>query len=207
MIPAETTEADFVEQLLLLTTEGKPFIPSVYSLLDQLTAEEIARTGTRFACHAGCSFCCNQMVTCTEIEWQVIQNYILGSMPHRVQSALYRRAKRILPEWRRWLVRNQVKSMRDPALVYKDWIDKPCVFLDEQGQCCIYPARTIDCRSVSSEVVCTTFSGQQGGHRFAFPWYQWANNLIIDEQVSKGMVGVTPLIHLLDVLMGMMGKR
>jgi len=207
MISVEMTEAEFVEQLLLLTTEGRPFIPSVYSLLDKLTAEEIAKTGRQFACHEGCSFCCHQMVVCTEIEWQAIQDYILAEMPFRARNELFKRAKRALPEWRHWLAQNEVKSQQDPFHVYKAWMGKPCVFLNEQGGCSIYPVRTIDCRSVASDVQCTKLVRQENAHRFAFPWHQWANNLILDEQRAKSFMGVTPLLHMMDVLMSKMGKR
>lgn len=84
-----------------------------------------------------------------------------------------------------------------------DWIDKPCPFLNpESGACDIYPVRIIDCRTLTSTIICDkiTEENPEKPKRFRFQLEIFANNLVMDEQsrisnLCGELIGTTPLCH------------
>ncbi|OGY45334.1 MAG: hypothetical protein A2729_00660 [Candidatus Buchananbacteria bacterium RIFCSPHIGHO2_01_FULL_39_14] len=193
------TEAEFINLVLRKTKKGMSFIASVYKALSEVVEAQSQSQPQCFACHKGCSACCHQLVTSTEAEFDEIITYIL-SLPRRQRDTILNRARKRAAEYQQWLEQHQltgtvITSAEKIIWANEYWDGKPCAFLDESGNCRVYPARPIDCRTYHSTSVCQnpTWSDVK---RFVWPAETWANNLIL-EQGSKAQkfFGVVPLLH------------
>lgn len=180
----DLTAENFSRMVQKLVTDGcLGFVEAVYRVTDELTEQEIARSGIEIACEKGCSFCCSQIVTVADDEWLAIEKCFIR-LPEATMEKLYRRTKEILPLWTKWWRERRDESHEHPEVLYRDWAGIACVFLNEEGACDIYPVRPIDCRRVSSPVRCQTLD-QPGRRGFTFPWHAWALQLLNDYQVQE----------------------
>ncbi len=188
------------------------FILAVYQALDEFLAKEIKDSGVVLACKDGCSFCCYQLVCCTEIEIDGIIRFI-KNMPRHSRRLLEKRLKKFAIKWQNYYKRNGVALRRDPYKSIQDWLRRPCPFLNEsKGSCDIYPVRIMDCRTATSLTPCETSEkpslspfapcpvDYKGPGRFRFQSGKWANNLVLDEQRRKSKtINVTPIHHWLCI--------
>ena len=175
------TSEDF-EELVRHTMErtGKSFVLGVYEAMDMLYEMEAERE-LKLACCSGCSFCCHQLVSCTELEWHEIRRFVRANWRGM--------RKRVGEARRRWMKYfSSVKhELSDPTKAMKpagDWFGKPCAFLSKDGCCTIYPVRPPDCRTMTSTARCTSWN-QPEATRFRSGWELWANNLLLEEQQRK----------------------
>ncbi|MBI4053779.1 MAG: YkgJ family cysteine cluster protein [Candidatus Doudnabacteria bacterium] len=176
---------------------GVSLVKAAYLVCDLLTERALARDGVQLACGKGCSFCCHQMVTCTKGEWEEIHSYLLSRGMLRKQKLRFLRAKAV---WLAYFACNQAALEQDPFRIIQDHLNAPCVFLNGDGSCAVYPVRPIDCRTMTSTVRCTQWEGQEGASRCRYPWMAWATNLITLNGQPSGKVSVTPLPHWLATL-------
>lgn len=129
----------------------------VYHLIDSYAA----RVANRVTCRKGCSFCCNQQVTITDGEADLI-NELVGEDPSILISLENLLAQRL------W----DVVTEEGPGP--KNWNDKPweqrrCAFLSENGLCSIYQFRPSACRnhrSIDPPDLCDERKGLKDGIRF-----------------------------------------
>ena len=177
----------------MMAQEQISFVLAIYRIIDEWSAAEITDSGLQLACRPGCDFCCHQLVTCTEIEWTEIKKYI-ESLDSKRRYWFSRRLQPFRRDWKRWYRKRPVDFQPNPLKVYRDWLGKPCPFLNE-GRCDIYPVRPIDCRTLTSTQTCIQWENQEGAKRFRFDWELWANNIIMDEQGRLSLKATTPLLH------------
>ncbi|MBI2623113.1 MAG: hypothetical protein HYW65_00865 [Candidatus Liptonbacteria bacterium] len=184
----------------VMTQEGLTFILATYKVVDELSARANEQLETPLACGKGCSFCCRQLVTCTGIEWEAIMGWQRARGLFESLSAYFRKWCK---QWRNYLRNHEHEIAESCYKPLEDWHGKPCVFLDARGECMVYPARPIDCRTMTSTVRCAQWTKQAGVKRFRHPWELWANNLIVEEAARReGQAQTTPLIHWLAVETG-----
>lgn len=158
-----------------------PFILALYQVVDEMTAQGVRDEEVKPACHAGCSFCCHQLVVCTDLEWAAIKSF-LESLPAKQRYAMSRRIKCLMKSWRQYWQKHSRAirlSLRKPLT---DWHGQPCPFLGDDQTCIIYPVRPIDCRTMSSTIVCTRWDTMPGVKRLRFTWERRANNWILEEE-------------------------
>ena len=181
----------------IMPQEQISFVLAVYRIVDEWTARAIEGGQIQLACRRGCSFCCHQLVTCTNIEWREIRKFLKSIKKRRY--SLDNRLRRARLEWREYFRNNQDLLRSNPMKPHDDWQGKPCPFLNQEGLCDIYPVRSIDCRTLSSTETCTNWKKQEGSKRFRFEWELWANNLILEEEKRRtGRMVVIPLPHLIS---------
>jgi len=164
---------------------------AVYKTLDIEVAAKLQESGVVLACKKGCSFCCNQMITCTKMEMDAIIEFV-NNLRADFQHRLKRRLARFAREWKEYY-QETGQSKKDAMLILKDWEGKSCPFLNREGSCDIYPVRTIDCRTATSTVRCQSLE-QPEGKRFRFGVELLANNIIIDwQEVLSNFMGTTAI--------------
>ena len=192
------------------------FILAIYQVLDEFVAKEKEVSGIVLACGKGCSYCCRQLITCTEIEIKEIVSFLNG-LPRQTRAPLVRRIKEYIRQWQRYFELHEGDLQKNPFMSNKDWQGEDCPFLNPEDQSCdIYPVRIIDCRTASSFVV-KCGQGIKNDFNIGVPLFQigpgrcrfqeelFANNLIMEEQQRKSnlsdprLVAVTPLLHWLCV--------
>ena len=184
------TKETFQEAVNQKMKNGLSFILAVYQTLDEFIEKEKKDSGRVLACEKGCSLCCYQLVTCTEMEIDEIAKFIKAMHKLR-RRPLERRLKKFATKWRRYYQRNKFAPSENPFKLRQDWEGEACPFLNEGGGFCdVYPVRIIDCRTTSSLISCSKGEGT----RFLFQSETWANNLIMDEQKKRvGRMHVTPI--------------
>jgi len=133
--------------------KGLSFVLALYQVLDEFGEQEIKNSGIVLACKKGCSHCCHQMITCTEIEIEEIVRFING-LPRPTRIPLLRKIRDAIREWRDYFEQNEFQLKINPLKVYQDWQGKSCPFLNEEEACDIYLVRIIDCRTASSRIPC-----------------------------------------------------
>jgi len=189
-VNTEYSETDFRTEVTdRMKQKGESFIMALYAVLDEWTARGIEAEETKPACHGGCSFCCHQLVSSTAIEWVEIRSFILG-LSATARYWLTKRIKKRLPEWHTYFKEFDLKIRTHQRNPLNDWMGKPCVFLNAQGQCDIYPVRPIDCRTFSSTIVCSNETKGDGVQRCRFPWELWANNWLLEYQAKLANTSV-----------------
>lgn len=122
-----------------------PALENTYELAQETLAalsklaEGLAEQSPRkVACHAGCDHCCHQSVGVTGVEAVTIVNHL---KTHLDSASLERLAKR---------VSEARKHTRGLSYAERHSPDLPCVFLDSNRGCSIYPVRPLVCRAVNS---------------------------------------------------------
>jgi len=197
MANPDIIEKAFREAVNQKRKSGFSFILAVYQALDEFLAREIENSNVVLACKKGCSFCCYQLVCCTEMGIDEMVRFV-RKMPKARRRSLQKRLKNFAKRWQEYYQKNRVALIANPYRPILDWERKPCPFLNERGGFCdVYPVRIIDCRTASSLVPCNK-GGK--GERFRFPCENWANSMILEEQQKmEGMMGVTPIHHWLLV--------
>jgi len=187
----DITKEAFQEAVNQKRRNGLSFILAVYRTLDEFIEKEKEGSGKVLACEKGCSLCCYQLVTCTEMEIDEIAKFIKAMHKLR-RRPLERRLKKFAAKWRKYYQRNESVPSKDPLKLHQDWRGEACPFLNEGGRFCdVYSVRIIDCRTTSSLISCSE-GGE--GTRFLFQSETWANNLIMDEQKKRvGRMHVTPI--------------
>lgn len=106
--------------------DTNPLDPLV-ARVDDLTASIAARRTVDLACRRGCSACCHVQLTITPLE------------ADRVRAAL-----RALPSDRRDGLRGRARELRTAGPLDSA---EACVMLGEHGDCAIYSARPLVCRT------------------------------------------------------------
>lgn len=170
------------------------FTLAVYQTFDEFLEKEIEKTGVVLACKKGCSDCCYQMITCTEMEIDEIIKFIRESRKEIRRKLMWEVTKGVR-NWKRYLEKKAAILRRNSFQALKDWDGRPCPFLNrKEGICNIYPVRIIDCRT-SSSLTPHCGSGKkcripcelnwQGPGRFRFQCEGWANQMILEEQERK----------------------
>lgn len=207
----EISEREFQEAVSLVReAEGRikeekiSFVQAIYQVLDAVMAENIKSSGLVLICKSGCSTCCNQLVTCTQIEMDEIIRFI-DFLPREKRIPLLRRMRDAVIQWRDYFNKEGHLLKFDQLKYWRDWFGKPCPFLNsENGACDIYSVRIIDCRTLTSTIRCdlVTDDSAEKPKRFRFKVETFANNMVFDEQkrisaLRKEPIGVTPLRHLL----------
>jgi hypothetical protein len=106
--------------------------------LDAAFAEAERRAGRPYACRAGCSACCRQLVLCTAPEALLIA--------HRLRTTLDRNALAAMQ------ARLEAQSAAAVGLDVMGYARAriSCAFLDAQGACTVYPVRPMGCRALKS---------------------------------------------------------
>lgn len=106
--------------------------------LERTFSEAEARAGKCYACRAGCSACCHQVVLCTAAEALLIGAHL--------------RATRGAPELAATEARLAAQVAAAAGKSYLEYARAriPCAFLDEAGRCTIYEVRPLACRAVKS---------------------------------------------------------
>ena len=204
------TKETFQKRVAQNMENGLSFVLATYQALDEFVAREIEESGVVLACREGCSNCCLQLISCTEMEADEVVGFI-RSMPRTARHPLEVKVKKHAIEWGRYYQKNERRLRINPFISFQDWLGQPCVFLNQRGTCDIYPVRIMDCRTVTSLVPCTEASASaripcplhhQGPGRFRFQSETWANNMILDEQLRRARtMSVTPILHWLLVKM------
>ncbi len=187
----DITKEAFQEVVDQKKRSGLSFILAVYRTLDEFLEKEKENSGKVLACKKGCSSCCYQLVSCTEMEIDEIVKFI-KAMPKLRRRPLERRLKKFATKWQKYYRRNEIALSKNSFKMLQDWAGKACPFLNEIGGFCdVYPVRIIDCRTASSLIPCNE-GGK--GERFLFQSETWANNMILDEQQKReGRMHVTPI--------------
>jgi Fe-S-cluster containining protein len=180
-------------------TRSLPFILAVYQTLDEFLKQEVEKTGVSLACKKGCSFCCYQLICCTEMEFDEILRYI-KNLRRPIRRPLELRLQRFAKKWLKYYQKNEATLQKNSFRQYQDWWGKPCPFLNQEtASCDIYSVRIIDCRTTSSLIPCLPTKApnreKSEPNRFRFQSEIWANNLILEEQKKTGVFGVTPISH------------
>lgn len=101
-------------------------------------AEAEARAGKPYACHAGCSACCHQLVLCTAAEAMLIADQLRATLSG--------------PELEATRGKLAEQSNAAAGLGFFEHARRkiPCAFLDRTGLCSIYPVRPMACRALKS---------------------------------------------------------
>lgn len=157
------------------------FVRALYKACDGLT--ERWREGQKEikpACYKGCSFCCQQIATCTAIEWEEIVPLL------RQQKKFFRkRLHKMRGRWLRYLEHNVHKLQNDPEKLLDDWRGIPCVFLGNDSSCMIYEVRPLQCRTLDSAKACESWY-QPEVRKFHLLWEGFAYILLEEEQERLG---------------------
>ncbi len=193
---------------------GLSFILAVYQVFDEFLREEIRISGITLACRKGCAVCCPTLITSTEMEMNEIIHFI-SALPRTVRMPLIKKAMDLAREWRDYYRENELLIRLDPFKPFQDWQGKPCPFLnEEEGSCCIYPVRIVDCRTLTSLTPCvasemkTVFLAElhtKEAVRYRFRCEIWASNLVMEEQQRRmglhdiALAPVTPVLHWLYI--------
>lgn len=101
--------------------------------IDAFFAAVLSRHSAAMHCQAGCSGCCQDGLSVSEIEASNIRDY-LSALPDPMRQAIRQRASHDAPPSR--------EALADPL-----GDSSRCVFLGAQGHCAIYPVRPLVCRS------------------------------------------------------------
>lgn len=195
------TERSFRETVKRrVESEGMSFVRAVYQTLDDFLETERQNSGIALACQRGCSTCCHQLITCTEMEIDETVIFV-RSMPRPTRLLLKRQLHKAAKNWMTYYRKNEPILTRSafPLQVHRDWLGRPCPFLNQVGGfCSIYPVRIIDCRTLTSVIPCT--AGAKEASHFRFQSEPWANNIILDEQRDRiDTMAITPIHHWINL--------
>lgn len=136
---------------------------AIHNVHDELTSKETVK----LACAKGCGFCCHQVVPCSRIEWNDIEEYI---NKNDMRNDVYEKNKDTIIEWKQYISDNWNDIMQDGSKPFTDWLGrKPCIFLDDEGACSIHSVRPMSCRVVNSTKTCTSFNQPESAiYRFEY---------------------------------------
>lgn len=116
------------------------------NLSDPIVAKHIS-------CKKGCTACCHTQVSINKDEAELLANKILSGI---IKIDIDRLA-------------NQAQAADDSSKWYKlSYLDRKCIFIDEEGGCSVYSDRPSVCRtnySVSDASFCSTEDGVEKPHR------------------------------------------
>ena len=173
-------------------------IRAVFQVYTTLWNEE--RKNQIFSCNRGCCKCCYQLVTCTELEIDEIRRFIT-LLPKKSRRQITAKFKKFAGKWFKYYEKNQNHMKINMLKPIKDWLGKPCVFLDEtKGMCQIYPVRPIDCRTYYSHTKCKNRNDLNGVVRHFYDIDKVVNDYVLDMQNEhKGILAVTPILHWLNL--------
>lgn len=164
-------------QLVPDLSKNKSVIGAVYQTYDKWFEREYE--SLEIACKKGCGKCCHQVITCTRPEMEEVFRYI-ESLSKSRRRELIVRLKKTARKYLKWYQNNKGLLEGDSFAFHKAWLGKPCPFLNDKGECDIYPVRIIDCRTVTSTTDCQKDSS--GRKRFRFPFEIVANNIILEQR-------------------------
>ena len=106
--------------------------------LEAAFAEAEARAGKPYACRAGCSACCHQLVLCTAPEALLIAHQLRSTVTASALEAT--------------LARLDAQATAAAGLSFLGYSQAriPCAFLGGAGSCTIYALRPMACRALKS---------------------------------------------------------
>jgi Fe-S-cluster containining protein len=107
-------------------------------VLEAAFAEAEARAGRGYACRAGCSACCHQLVLCTAPEALLIAYRLRRTLTASALTAALARLDA------------QVTAAAGLGILGYSQARIPCAFLDEAAACSIYAVRPMACRALKS---------------------------------------------------------
>lgn len=189
----QKAEEEFSELLVKKFDEDEDlgFIPAMYQVVDELE-EKFRETDKTITCHAGCNFCCHQLVCCTKAEMEEITKFI-SRMPRPAKRDLLKRVQKEAYKFYQFVNAHQKKKELKKweqigTLVKETWRGHPCPYLSPTSKCCsIYPARPIDCRVTRTREVCGKVPIEEATgikpYRMLFDLV--ATNTICDEDRNK----------------------
>jgi hypothetical protein len=96
------------------------------------------RAGKPYACRAGCSPCCHQLVLCTAPEAWLIAHELRATLSASARAAVSARLDA------------QAKAAAGLSALGYSQARIPCAFLDAAGACSIYAVRPMACRALKS---------------------------------------------------------
>lgn len=102
-------------------------VREAHQAMDDMIAEIPEKTSSQFRCTAGCSHCCHQRVTTSEVEAKLIAMYCVNNNIPIDRKTLEAHADKDVPT-----------RMAMP--------DSACVFLGDDHKCKIYKVRPMACR-------------------------------------------------------------
>lgn len=142
---------------------GATLVQAIHDVHDDLTSKETIQ----LACKKGCGFCCHQVVPCSKIEWDSIEEYM---EKNNMRDSIYEKNKDTISEWKQYLIDNWNEIMKNGQKPFNDWVGKkPCIFLDDEGACSIHSVRPMSCRVVNSTKTCTSFNQPESAiYRFEY---------------------------------------
>jgi Fe-S-cluster containining protein len=107
-------------------------------LLEPVFAQAEAQAGRPYACRAGCSACCHQVVLCTAPEAMLIGHHLHATRSEGALAAM--------------VASLEAQSTAAAGLTFLGYSQAriPCAFLDENGACSIYEVRPMACRALKS---------------------------------------------------------
>lgn len=184
-----------------MTEKNISLMQAIYQVYTTFCSMEQEKSGVQFACNKGCSRCCHQLITCTEIGMDEIKRFI-DLLPKKVRRPIIVKLKKFAKKWLIYYQKNQYLIEADMLKQIKDWLGQPCPFLEEKkGICSIYPVRPIDCRTFYSHTLCKNKNDLGSGVvRWYFTIDKIANDFIMEKQKEEGgVMAVTPVHHWLNI--------
>lgn len=115
-----------------------------FKAIDELNSREIGKLKRPLSCKKGCSSCCCIAVTCTNPEAKL-------ALDTAKEKGLVIDKTRLKQQF--------IMGQDDTSFVNMDPDVKPCVFLQDNGECGIYEVRPMSCRNyfvVSDPFLCNT---------------------------------------------------
>ena len=107
-------------------------------VLEAAFVEAEARAGMGYACRAGCSACCHQLVLCTAPEALLIAHQLRRTLTASALAVALARLD------------TQVAAAAGLGFLGYSQARIPCAFLDGAGACSIYAVRPMACRALKS---------------------------------------------------------
>jgi len=119
--------------------QGVELLTMAYELFDQ-AVEPISEV---CSCTKGCSACCRLILDIHGIEAENIRRYVINNIDENKINRIVNDFKKLLP-----YTPTMEQRVNNNELRYK-YFEKylSCAFLDDKGECSIYPVRPIKCRS------------------------------------------------------------
>ncbi len=170
---------------------GIELVRAAYNRLDSITDEYLK--DNPIVCHAGCGWCCYQLICCTTLEMELIVEHIKSCI-RNIRRDLVKRIRKEAFWLNRFYQAERAKLLQNYTILRWEQLAKPmqeayygkrpCPFLNQKKECSIYPVRPIDCRiAKTDEEICGQRTSQKvnkmGIRLFAD---QIASDVIMDEE-------------------------
>lgn len=167
----------------------------IYEKYDEYTKKE------NFFCHKGCSLCCTQNVVITEIEGNIIYDFILKNrnVSWLVEKLKTQKEAKPISLTTNGFARKCIEQAAEEDEPNEPLVYGKCPFLAE-SICTIYTVRPFSCRSFYSKENCAKHKTATINEEHLV--INTVTQQIIEHLGQKGYWG-----HLLDVLLAMIEKK